>query len=404
MLPLVGIATAILPDLIKLIAGDTAGTVAKDVSAAVKTATSTDDPVQAKQKIQADPAVAADLQAKLAQIALDATKAQNAEQAQKRADELTELKNRLADVQAARSNLVDLARLNSPLANVPPKVSYITMIGFFVVLTVLVIDGVLPAGYTSDLSKNQLVNICIGALVAAFSTVINFWLGSSKGSQDKDAANLQLQNAQNQQTADVIKTQAAQTSEALKTAAKVATTPSDGKSGAQAADNFNACVTFTLGQEGGFGNDPQDPGHATNFGITIADLKEWRHDPNLTDEDVRNMKKEEAIEIYRTKYWNAMRCADMPKGVDLAVFDFGVNSGNSRAVKFTQRITGVKDDGSIGPVTTAAINAMDPHELVRRLCADRLSFLQGLPTFGHFGNGWTRRVNEVEQTASKMIV
>jgi lysozyme family protein len=123
----------------------------------------------------------------------------------------------------------------------------------------------------------------------------------------------------------------------------------------------------------------------------------------VTADAVKAMKKEDAVEIYCAKYWNPMHCAEMPKGVDLAVFDFGVNSGNSRAIKFLQRVVGVTDDGSLGPITMAALSAADPHFVVQWLCADRLTFLQSLSTFPHFGKGWTRRVQEVEQTALKMI-
>jgi hypothetical protein len=284
---------------------------------------------------------------------------------------------------------------------VAPFVSLVTMVGFFAILIILVsiIHDV------DKISNNQLINICIGALVAAFSTVVNFWLGSSKGSQDKDATNFQLQAAHAAQTSEVIKTQAAQTADALKTAAKAATpgAPAGGGAGTDAADNFTACVTNVLLHEGGYTNDPHDRGKATNYGITIADLKEWRNDPNLTDDDVKNMKKDEAIEIYRTKYWNPMRCGEMPKGVDLAVFDFGVNSGNSRSIKFLQRKLGVTNDGSIGPITMSAINATNARALVQGLCADRLAFLQGLSDWQYFGNGWGRRVQEVEQTALQML-
>lgn len=402
MLPLVGIATSLLPELIKLIAGDKAGTIATDVAKAVETATGTSDPAEAKQKLAADPAVTSDLQIKLAQIAIDATKAQNAELDQKRQDELAELKARLGDVENARTSLAALATAKSPLAWVAPSVSLATMGGFFAILLILMI---VISRHGDDIADNQLINICIGALVAAFSTVVNFWLGSSKGSQDKDVANLKIQTANTAQTNDFIKTQAEQTKVALKAATSGGggtPSPTSGSAGTDAADNFDQCLAVTLVQEGGFSNDPHDPGGATNFGITIADYKEFKG-TDVTPEDVKNMTKEEAVEIYRTKYWNPMRCAEMPKGVDLAVFDFGVNSGNSRSIKFLQQILGVTADGSLGPITMAAVNASDPHGLVQQLCARRLAFLQGLKTFEFFGKGWTRRVNEVEQAAMKMV-
>jgi hypothetical protein len=84
MFPLVAIATSILPDLIKLIAGDKAGTLATDVASTVQKVTGTADPTAAKQKLDTDPAASANLQIQLAQIALSASKAQYDELNQQR--------------------------------------------------------------------------------------------------------------------------------------------------------------------------------------------------------------------------------------------------------------------------------------------------------------------------------
>ena len=118
MFPLVAIATSILPDLIKLIAGDKAGTLAGDVANAVQKTTGTADPAAAKQKrrVIPDPAVSANLQIQLAQIALSATQAQNDELDQQRQNDLNDLKERLDDVQSARTNVLDLAKDQSPIA------------------------------------------------------------------------------------------------------------------------------------------------------------------------------------------------------------------------------------------------------------------------------------------------
>jgi Glycosyl hydrolase 108 len=311
MFPLVAIATSLLPDLIKLIAGDKAGTLTTDVANAVKQATGTTDPAAAKQKITTDPAIAANLQIQLAQIALAASKAQYDEQNQQRQAELDDLKNRLADVQSSRVSLLDLAKTQSPIAWVAPSVSFLVMVGFYVLLIILI------RSYADDdkLSQNQLINISIGALVAAFSTVVNFWLGSSKSSQDKD-------RTQAAQTAEVLKTQQQQTTSALSTATAVtekaaaanARAGSAAGTGPGAVDtsvstktdastNFSQCLAVVLAEEGGYTNDPDDRGGPTNFGITIDDLREWRG-TDVTAEDVKNMTKAEAQEIYRSKYWN----------------------------------------------------------------------------------------------------
>lgn len=374
---------------------------ATDVANAVKTATGTSDPTAAKQKIASDPATATNLQVQLAQIAVTATKAQSAEADQQRQDQLTELKQRLDDVQSARTNLLNLATSKSPIAWVAPTVSFLVMIGFYALLGILIIFF-----NNKDISQNQLINICIGALVAAFSTVVNFWLGSSKGSQDKD----QVQAAQ---TTAVLKTQADQTATALQTATAATTkaatataAAAQGGAGAPTTDNstnFSQCLSVVLAEEGGYTNDPNDPGGPTNFGITLADLKEWRNDPNLTADDVKNMTKAEAQEIYRSKYWNPTQCGDLPNGIDLEVFDFGVNAGIRTSIRMLQTVVGVTADGSIGPITLSAAKAADPHTVIQSFSARRLDYYRGLAGWAHFGAGWTNRTNSVEQTALKMI-
>src|SRR5687768_4378075 len=103
-------------------------------------------------------------------------------------------------------------------------------------------------------------------------------------------------------------------------------------------ENRQKAIETTLKWEGGYVNHPQDPGGATNYGITIADVRKYVK-KDATPEDVRSLTKAQAIEIYTSKYWktNYYDCDTLDSGVDLAVFDFGVNSGPSRAKKFLDK-------------------------------------------------------------------
>jgi hypothetical protein len=188
MLPLVGLAAAILPDLIKILAGDKAGTIASDVATAVQTAAGTRDPVAAKQKLSEDPVAAANLQMKLAQIALDAIKAQNEEQDKALHDQLAQMKEELQgslkSTDGARATLLELVKGQSAIGWAPSIVSIVVTVGFFGILSVILF-------HAAD-DKSTLVNITVGALVAAFSTVVNFWLGSSLSSHKKDATSAQI--------------------------------------------------------------------------------------------------------------------------------------------------------------------------------------------------------------------
>src|SRR5436190_507025 len=168
------------------------------------------------------------------------------------------------------------------------------------------------------------------------------------------------------------------------------------------ASSYDEALRRVLVHEGGYSNHPSDPGGPTNWGITIHDARAyWK--TAATAADVRSMPVEVAKDIYRSKYWDAMRCDDLPAGVDYAVFDYGVNSGIGRAVRVLQRLVGTDVDGEIGPNTIAATARTAAVKLINQICDERLAFLQGLETRGVFGTGWGRRVREVRVAALAMV-
>lgn len=161
---------------------------------------------------------------------------------------------------------------------------------------------------------------------------------------------------------------------------------------------FQSCVAFTLGEEGGYVDNPFDKGGPTNLGITQAALAHFRGHA-ATPQDVFNLTVEEARRIYMANYWNPIRGDDLPPGLSLAVFDFAVNSGPSRAVKELQRCLPLTEvDGALGPRTLAAIaKANDRRTLIENYCDARRQFLRGLPNWPRFGRGWAARVDRVEE-------
>lgn len=168
-----------------------------------------------------------------------------------------------------------------------------------------------------------------------------------------------------------------------------------------AASSYDEALRRVLVHEGGYSNHPSDPGGPTNFGITIYDYRRYVK-PGATATDVRAMRLDEAKAIYRARYWEAMRCDDLPAGLDYALFDYGVNSGNARAIKVLQRILGLADSGKITDAVIAEIKGSDATKLVVALCDERLRFLQSLKTWPVFGGGWGRRVAEVKAAALAM--
>ncbi|MCB5176269.1 glycoside hydrolase family 108 protein [Microvirga lenta] len=167
------------------------------------------------------------------------------------------------------------------------------------------------------------------------------------------------------------------------------------------AATFEACLACVLRHEGGFVHHPADPGGATKFGITRATLARSRGRP-VSVEDVRGLSREEAGGIYRRLYWDVVRADDLPPGLDLALFDFAVNSGPARAVRTLQDVLGVAADGVAGPLTLQAAREADTADAVRRLTRARLAFLSRLAAWPVFGRGWRIRVLAVEREALRL--
>ncbi len=165
---------------------------------------------------------------------------------------------------------------------------------------------------------------------------------------------------------------------------------------------FEICLVEVLRHEGGYVDHPADPGGATNMGITRKTLARWRNvSPwwGLPKSEVQKLTRTEAGRIYRASYWNQCRAGDMPPGIDLALFDYAVNSGPDRAIRALQSVLGVVVDGRVGPLTIGAAARANVGAAVNALCDRRLGFLRGLSTFATFGNGWTRRVATIRAAA-----
>jgi len=159
--------------------------------------------------------------------------------------------------------------------------------------------------------------------------------------------------------------------------------------------NFDLALLKLLVHEGGYVNHPADPGGMTNLGVTKRVWEEWRG--HAVDEmEMRMLTPEKVAPLYKAKYWDMVQADKLPHGVDFCVFDCAVNSGVKRASRLLQRAVGVDDDGVIGRATLAAVEALEPAEIIDRFCAERLSFLESLPTFATFGKGWSRRVASVK--------
>ena len=167
-------------------------------------------------------------------------------------------------------------------------------------------------------------------------------------------------------------------------------------------ENWDECFEMVLKHEGGYVNDPRDPGGRTNLGVTQRAWESYWNRKS-SEEEMRKLTPNIVKPFYKAMYWDKIRGDDLPSGVDYAAFDLSVNSGVGRASKYLQQIAGVTADGVIGPKSLEAIKSRDPKEMADALCDMRMDFLKRLPTFETFGKGWSRRVAEVSVKSGEMV-
>ena len=160
--------------------------------------------------------------------------------------------------------------------------------------------------------------------------------------------------------------------------------------------DFDKAFDLLIGNEGGYVNNPKDPGGETNWGITRTVAVD-----NGYAGSMKLMPKETAKQIYKKMYWNKLQCDQLPFAVAFQLFDAGVNHGNSQAVRFLQLALSVVDDGVIGAKTISATNSLDDLQIVMLFNAERIEFYTELKTFSTFGKGWVRRVASNLKLAAK---
>ena len=167
--------------------------------------------------------------------------------------------------------------------------------------------------------------------------------------------------------------------------------------------SFFKSLDMVLHHEGGFVDHPNDPGGATNKGITHKTYADFLDRPLEDVSELKNIPKEHVQKIYKTGYWDRIRGDELPAGVDFCIFDWAVNSGPGRAAKALQKAVGATVDGAIGPMTVAAVNAADAAQIIEDVTKEREEFYRSLRTFDTFGKGWLRRNKETRDFALEMV-
>lgn len=170
-------------------------------------------------------------------------------------------------------------------------------------------------------------------------------------------------------------------------------------------DRFPECLKIVLKHEGGYVNHPKDPGGRTNLGVTQRVWEAWTG-RKATEQEMRSLTVDMVAPLYRQKYWDKVRGRDLAPGLDLHVFDFGVNAGPARAIRYLQMMVSTNPDGQFGPATMRALsNYIDQYgtaKAITRYGELREEYYRQLRTFPTFGKGWLRRNREVTAAALEM--
>ena len=167
--------------------------------------------------------------------------------------------------------------------------------------------------------------------------------------------------------------------------------------------NFERCLALVLKSEGGYVNNPADPGGMTNLGVTKNTYEAWVN-RTVDETEMRSLTPDDVAPLYEHNYWNRVAGNELPVGVDYCVFDAAVNLGPSQAIKLIQRALNVVDDGILGEKTLAASHQRDAAELIEQFSEEHLQLMQTKKTWATFAKGFQNRIDFVKETALQMVL
>ncbi|MCH7306617.1 secretion activator protein [Acinetobacter sp. NIPH 1852] len=158
---------------------------------------------------------------------------------------------------------------------------------------------------------------------------------------------------------------------------------------------FDEAFKRLIGHEGKFTDDRRDRGNWTTGIIGKGQLKGTKFGISAMtypDLDIKNIKLEQAKNIYKRDWWDALNANEIKAAIVFQLWDFAINAGMSTAKRKLQSAVGVADDGIIGPITLEAINSADLNDVLMKFNAERLAYYTKLSTWPTYGKGWTNRV------------
>ena len=165
--------------------------------------------------------------------------------------------------------------------------------------------------------------------------------------------------------------------------------------------NFALSLEYVLKNEGGYVNDPRDPGGETMMGVTKAAWSTWlkRH---IEDGEMAKLTVADITPFYKALYWDKC-CNQLTTGIDYMAFDASVNMGVGQSIRLLQKSLGCVPDGVIGPNTMKLINESKVNDMIDKYSTQKEMFYKSLALYNTFGKGWLSRVAQVKQNAKGML-
>lgn len=163
---------------------------------------------------------------------------------------------------------------------------------------------------------------------------------------------------------------------------------------------FEKALHFTLGEEGGFADDPTDHGGRTMEGITQATDDSYRQSQGLTPIDVKDVTPDEVRVIYLKQFWIPAQCDDMSLPLAICHFDWAVQHDVKRAIENLQQTMNLHIDGIYGINTRKALAILDHDDLWKEYNQNRREHYKAIvannPTQQKFIKGWLGRVDRLD--------
>lgn len=176
--------------------------------------------------------------------------------------------------------------------------------------------------------------------------------------------------------------------------------------------NFEKAHDFVSRWEGGYVDNPADPGGATNYGISLRFLKgqgldigDIDGDGDIDADDIRKLTAKDAADIMKREFWDVFPLDNVKPLCSMVLYDTAVNMGAGYARKLLQKALGVPADGKWGPITRSVLRTCDDRKTAVAMCHIRRAryheLVKGNAALGAFLKGWLRRVDSLEREVEK---